>query len=291
MRTSKVVLAAALCAAVSAIAIGTGARLTASASEPATTPPTLAQCLQLVKTEVHTKNKMTVATDNPVYPPWFVNNSPSNGKGYESAVAYHVALSLGYKHAAVAWVTQPYATSTLGGPKPFDFDINEITYAKHLTTSVAFSTSYFNLNQSIVALKSNKVVSHHSATALKTYLYGAQTASAGLAFIQTKIKPTRPPIAYKTLDGAIAALQAKHIDAIVVDTPDGQYIATRQLIGGTQPAQFRTTGSYYALVLQKANPLVACVDTALRSLSKSGEIARLSRQYLSVYNAIPFIAP
>ena len=35
-------------------------------------------------------------TDTPAYEPWFVDNDPTNGKGYESAVAYAIAEQLGY---------------------------------------------------------------------------------------------------------------------------------------------------------------------------------------------------
>ena len=34
---------------------------------------------------------LTIGTDSPAYEPWFVDNDPSNGKGFESAVAYAVA--------------------------------------------------------------------------------------------------------------------------------------------------------------------------------------------------------
>jgi polar amino acid transport system substrate-binding protein len=288
MRISKLALATALC--VAALGVGTASSFVASASTSRTTL-TVAQCVKLAKGEVHTKGKFTIATDNPVYPPWFVANSPSNGKGYESAVAYDVALTLGFKHALVAWYTQPYATSTLPGAKPFDFDIDEITYNASLASNVSFSSSYFNLNQSLVALKTSKVVAHHTAKQLKSYLYGDQAGSAGLAFIKNVIKPTRAPIVYKTLAAAAVALQAKHIDAIVVDTPDGQYMASEELTGAVQVAQFKSTGNYYALVLQKSNPLLACVDTALKSLSQSGKLSALSKKYLAIYNEIPFITP
>src|SRR5215472_5506747 len=71
---------------------------------------------------------LTVATDNPVYTPWFVSNTPTNGKGYESAVAYAVAHQLGFKPSQVVWVTEPFSSSYAPGPKKFDFDINEISY-------------------------------------------------------------------------------------------------------------------------------------------------------------------
>ena len=52
--------------------------------------PSLASCLFLGKDETYSKGVLTVATDDPVYTPWFVSNTPPNGKGYESAVAYEV---------------------------------------------------------------------------------------------------------------------------------------------------------------------------------------------------------
>ena len=285
-------IVAAMC--VAAILVGTSGRIDASATERLRshphTYPTLASCVKVVRSEVKTKAKLTVATDNPVYSPWFINNSPSNGKGYESAVAYHIALTLGFRHADVVWYTEPYATSQLPGAKPFDFDIDEITYSKSLTTAVSFSISYFNLNQSIVALKGDRIVLHHTPLNLHSYLYGAQAGTPGLAFIKAQLKPTRAPIVYSSIALAVAALQAKRIDAFVVDVPDGQYMAT-QLLGGTQVAQFHTTGSYYALLLQKASPLVGCVDTALQSLTRSGELSTLAKQYLTVYNSVPTIKP
>src|SRR5215475_4793189 len=54
---------------------------------------------------------LTVATDKPVYPPWFIGNNPSNGKGYESAVAYAVAKELGFSNSQVKWVYEPFNNS------------------------------------------------------------------------------------------------------------------------------------------------------------------------------------
>src|SRR6478735_5576350 len=45
---------------------------------------------------LRTPGQLTIGTDSPAYPPWFVDNDPSNGKGYESAVAYAVADELGF---------------------------------------------------------------------------------------------------------------------------------------------------------------------------------------------------
>src|SRR5918999_4176217 len=40
--------------------------------------------------------QLTVGTDKPAFPPYFVDDDPTNGKGFESAVAYAVAEELGF---------------------------------------------------------------------------------------------------------------------------------------------------------------------------------------------------
>src|SRR6202020_462502 len=49
------------------------------------------------------KGALTVATDKPAYPPWFENNNPASGKGYESAVTYAIAKQLGFTRGQVHW--------------------------------------------------------------------------------------------------------------------------------------------------------------------------------------------
>ena len=285
----KVALAALLLAV--AVAAGTGAAASTGAAGPRLVIPPLSQCRKSVRAEVVTKGKLTIATDSPALAPWFVDDTPSNGKGYESAVAYKIAATLGFKAAQVTWYSEPYWQSETAGPKPFDFDINELVYNRKLTSKVTFSTGYFNVNQSLVTVKGNPVITHHSPGALKTYLYGDVKGSPGLSYIKSEIHPTRAPIAYATPALAIAALEAKQIDAIVVDTPSGQYIASQQLTDGVQVAQFHTTTEHYALLLQKASPLSVCVDAALRTLSEKGVLASLSRKNLSIYNSVPVIKP
>ena len=70
-----------------------------------------------------TAGKLTIATDEPVYPPWFVDNKPDNGQGFEGAVAQAVATKLGYAAADVVWVRVPFNNAIAPGPKTFDFDV------------------------------------------------------------------------------------------------------------------------------------------------------------------------
>lgn len=288
MAPTRALVAAALLAA----AVGLSATLSGAAPAPRSRPgPSLASCRQTVPTETLVSGKLTVATNNPAIAPWFVNDSPSNKEGYESALAYQLASLVGFKASAVSWYAEPFELATTAGSKPFDFDINEITYAKSLTSSVGLSASYYNVNQSFVALKTNGIVKRHSPKQLATYRYGAVAGSPGLTLVDAKIKPTHKPVAYKTLAAAVTGLMDKKIDAIVIDTPTGQYLTSKQLPKAVQFAQLHTTGQYYVLVLQKGSPLLACVDSAIKRLRADGALTALSKKYLKVYNSIPFINP
>src|SRR3954466_6619556 len=74
-----------------------------------------------------TAGKLTFGTDDPVYPPWFADNKPDSGQGFEGAVARAVATKLGYTADQVAWVRVPFNNAIAPGAKKYDIDINEFS--------------------------------------------------------------------------------------------------------------------------------------------------------------------
>src|ERR1700733_7138205 len=244
-----------------------------------------------LQSELYTKGVLTVATDQPAYPPWFENNKPSNGKGYESAVAYAVAAQLGFKASQVKWAYEPFDDSYAPGPKKFDFDINEISYTATRAQVVTFSNSYYDVQQALVALKSSPIVTKHTPAELKTYVYGDQVGTTSLAFINSEIQPTQIPKIFETLNDVKEALQDKQIAALVTDTPTAQYISSSEIPGSIMVAQFPSTGEHYGLLFAKGNPLVGCVNKALATLKSNGTLARLTAKYLQIYTTVPTIQP
>jgi polar amino acid transport system substrate-binding protein len=246
-----------------------------------------------LSSQLTTPGKLTVATDNPVYAPWFISNTPTNGKGYESAVAYAIAKRLGFSSSDVTWVKEPFDSSFAPGPKAFDFDINEVSVTPQRAQAVTFSNSYYPVQQAIVARKGAPIVTKHSPSQLKTYLYGDQIGSTGLSYITTQIQPTKQPKVFDTLAQAGAALESGRIDALITDTPTAQYMAGSQLKHPPTVlvAQFPTTGEHYGLVFQKGNPLVTCVNKAISDLSSSGQLSALQKRYLGIYLKFPTIQP
>ena len=244
-----------------------------------------------IQKDLYTKGVLTVATDNPVFTPWFVKNKPSNGKGYESAVAYAIAHQLGFKPSQVVWVTEPFSSSYAGGPKKFDFDINEISYTPQRAQAVTFSNSYYDVQQAIVALKGSPIVTHHTSADLKKYLYGDQVGTTGLTYITNNIQPTQQPRVFDTLSEVSAALEAHRIDALITDTPTAQYMASAQLKHAVLVAQFPSVGEHYGLLFHLGNPLVTCVNKAIATLKANGTLAALQKKYLQIYLTFPTIQP
>jgi polar amino acid transport system substrate-binding protein len=282
--------------AATVLAVGTGLAACGSSSSSGTASAassgTVASCSPAgIQKLLYSKGVLTVATDNPVYTPWFVNNKPANGQGYESAVAYAIAHQLGFKPSQVKWVTEPFTSSYAPGPKKFDFDINEVSYTPQRAQAVTFSNSYYPVQQAIVALKGTPIVTHHTPAELKTYLYGDQVGTTGLTYITNHIQPTAQPRVFDTLSEVSSALAAHRIDALVTDTPTAQFMASAQLKGAVLVGQFPSTGEHYGLLFHLGNPLVTCVNHALAALQSNGTLSALQKKYLQIYLAFPTLQP
>jgi polar amino acid transport system substrate-binding protein len=283
--------------AAAAVAIGTSLAACSSGSSSTSAGSTAsasaaASCSKsAISKMLYAPGVLTVATDQPAYPPWFESNNPANGKGYESAVAYAVAKQLGFSPAQVKWAHEPFNNSYAPGPKKFDFDINEISYTPQRAQAVSFSNSYYDVQQALVALKGAPIVTKHSPADLKNYVYGDQVGTTSLAFINSQIQPTAQPKVFNTLNDVKQALQTHQIAALVTDTPTAQYISSSEISGSLMVAQFPSTGEHYGLLFSKGNPLVSCVNKALATLKSNGTLQKLQNKYLQIYVSVPTIKP
>jgi polar amino acid transport system substrate-binding protein len=283
--------------AAAAVAIGSLAACGSSGSSGGSASPTAsanaaASCSKAsISKMLYAPGVLTVATDQPAYPPWFESNNPANGKGYESAVTYAVAKQLGFSPSQVKWAHEPFNNSYAPGPKKFDFDINEISYTPQRAQAVSFSNSYYDVQQALVALKGTPIVTKHAPADLKSYVYGDQVGTTSLAFINSQIQPTAQPKVFNTLNDVKQALQTHQIAALVTDTPTAQFISSSEISGSVMVAQFPSTGEHYGLLFAKGNPLVGCVNKALATLKSNGTLQQLQNKYLQIYLSVPTIKP
>ncbi|WP_375477228.1 ABC transporter substrate-binding protein [uncultured Jatrophihabitans sp.] len=247
---------------------------TTSTAAAACTPATL---------KTHTSGVLTVATDSPAYEPWFVNDKPSNGKGYESAVAFAVAKQLGYPADKVKWVVAAFNSVIAPTPKNFDFDINEVSITPQRAKAVDFSAGYYDVAQSVVTLKSNKYAKATTIAQLKGARLGAQKGTTSLDAITGEIKPGTSPREYPTNDLAVQALKNGSIDGLVVDLPTGLYVTAAQVEKSTIVGQLPSTGTpeQFGLVLDHGSSLTSCVSKAVDALRADGTLEQLRTKWLT----------
>jgi polar amino acid transport system substrate-binding protein len=233
---------------------------------------------------------LTIGTDSPAYPPWFQHNDPTNGKGYESAVAYAVSRRLGFTKANVRWVNVPFNSSYAPGSKNFDFDINQISITAKRAQVVDFSDGYYKAAQALVVLNSSPFASATSIADLKSARLGAQVGTTSLTAANDVIAPRTQVSVFDDTNAAKQALLNGQIDAIVVDLPTAFYITAAEIPHSTIVGQFQPTSGQveqFGMLFEKGNPLVQCVDKALAAVKKSGELKALEHRWLSSVVHVP----
>ncbi len=234
--------------------------------------------------------RLTVGTDSPAYEPWFSDNDPSNGKGFESAVAYAVAHELGFSDSQVAWVKVPFNNSYAPGEKSFDFDINQISITPARAKVVDFSDGYYSAAQAVVALKGSKAAAATTLADLKPLKLGAQTGTTSLTAIRDGISPDQQPLVFDDTNQAKQALNNGQLDAFLADLPTAFYITAVEIPKATIVGQFQPeTGEQeqFGMLFEKGSTLVPCVDEALGRLEDSGELASIEKRWLSDVVNVP----
>ena len=230
-----------------------------------------------------TPGTLTIGTDKPAYPPYFVDDDPTNGKGFESAVAYAVASGLGFTPEEVKWEVVPFNSSYAPGEKSFDFDINQISITPERAEAVDFSDGYYTVNQAVVALNDSPIAKAATLTELKDAKLGAQVGTTSLAFIDEFVSPSEKPFVYNDTNDAKSALQNGQINGIVVDLPTAYYITAAEIENSKIVGQFKAQegGEQFGLLFEKGNPLVGCVNQVLADLKSSGELQAIQDEWLA----------
>ncbi|MFC4603405.1 transporter substrate-binding domain-containing protein [Rhodococcus kronopolitis] len=238
------------------------------------------------------KGTLTIATDSPAYEPWFSDDDPANGEGFEGAVAKAVYEKLGYRAGQVEFVRVPWGEAMAPGPKNFDFDINQFTIVGERRDAVDFSSPYYAVAQSIVAMTGTPAASARNLNDLVPYRLGAQRGSTSLLAVTGSIHPVQPPVEFDTTDAAKAALAAGTIDALVVDIPTGFQITAADLPKSTLVGQFPRPNSvteFFGLLLEKGSPMTPCASAAVDSLYADGTLDLLAQTWLVDTGDAPFL--
>ena len=100
---------------------------------------------------------LTIATGEPAYYPWVIDDAPESGEGFEAAVAYAVATQLGFSKDEVKWVRTTFDGAVTPGEKNFDFNLQQFSITEERKAAVDFSSPYYTAPQAIVSFKGSKI--------------------------------------------------------------------------------------------------------------------------------------
>ena len=239
-----------------------------------------------------TEGKLTIATGEPAYYPYVIDDAPDSGEGFEAAVAYAIAEELGYDAADVVWVRTTFEAAIQPGPKDFDFNLQQYTITEERAQNVDFSTPYYSTPQAVITVESSPAASATSIADLQGLLIGAASGTTSFEAIEETIQPSAGAQAFNNNDDAKLALETGQIDALVVDLPTAFYLSAVELTGGKivgQLPQSAGISDEWGLVLTKDSPLTDAVNEALQRLIDSGRLQEITDAWLGSDQGAPVL--
>lgn len=225
--------------------------------------------------------KLTVHADQPLYPPFFIDNDPTNGKGFESALTYALAERLGFTKDQVTWGYTSFNSSYAPGPKPFDFYITEVSITDDRAKAVDFSDPYYSSPLTVVTKKDSPVLQAKTLAELSKFTFSTQVGTIYYTYIHDTIKPEKDIQVFDTNADSLTALENGQVDAVVEDLESANYITSQQFqdlaIAGILPGN---PGKGMGMVFEKGSTLVPFINSALHSIIADGTRDKLVEEWL-----------
>ncbi len=230
-----------------------------------------------------TPGKLTIATGDPAYEPWVMNDDPESGEGYEAAVAYAVAEKMGFDKSDVVWTRTTFDTAIAPGAKDWDMNIQQFGITDERKKAVDFSSSYYNDSQAVIVKKDGKYAKATSLSDLKDAVIGAMVGTEGYKYAKT----IKDDVQTFNDDAAVAqAFDAGQIDALVTSTVECVYmvqaeqvtdaIVLGRIAGSTDP-------NGMGIVLPKDSKLTSAASKAVDELESDGTLKTLQDKWLAEY--------
>ena len=288
----------------SASASATASASVVASASPSATEPTATGCAP-EELATKTPGTLTVGTDNPAFPPYFSEpaegeeatdpwefGDPTNGRGFESAIAYALAEQLGFAEDQVTWIPVPFNNSIAPGPKDFDVYLAQVSFTEERTEAVDLSEGYFFSNQALVTTSDNALASATTIAEVAEARLGAAGNTTSLTYIQERIQPTQEALVYEDNTGVKSALEADQIDGGVFDLATAFFVVNVEMEDGVVVGQFPSDPEdqeHFSFVLDLDSPLTDCVNEAILTMGENGELDSIAAEWLADYVDAPQI--
>ncbi len=232
---------------------------------------------------VKTEGQLTVATGDPVFPPWMENDDPASNEGFESELVYLLADQLGFSEDQVVWTSTGFDEAIAPGEKDFDFNIQQYGINADRDEVVDFSDGYYTVQQAIVAPADSDIADATSLADLQDATLGAAVGTTSLDYIEEVIQPGTDAAVFDDTAAASSALAAGQVDGLVYDLPTAFYITAVEIPDASIVGILPVVGDAEELgmLFEEGSPLVPCVNEALAAVEESGDLAALQEEWLA----------
>ena len=239
-----------------------------------------------------TEGKLTIATGNPAYYPWVLDDAPESGQGFEAAVAYAVATEMGFAAEDVVWVRSSFDEAIQPGAKNFDVNMQQYSITAARDEVVDFSAPYYTAPMAVL-VSPGATDTAPTLDALRELQWGAVGSTTAVPKLTDVIQPSSDPLLYGDNADVNAAMSANQIDAALFDLPTALFLSAVMIEGSKVIGQFAPDTSdnpdQFGMLMEEGSPLKACVDEALAALTTSGELAAIEATWLQDTTGVPLI--
>ncbi|WP_108816366.1 ABC transporter substrate-binding protein [Loktanella sp. Alg231-35] len=239
-----------------------------------------------------TDGKFTIATGNPAYYPWVMDDAPESGQGFEAAVAYAVAAEMGFAAEDVVWVRSSFDEAIQPGAKNFDVNMQQYSITPERDEIVDFSAPYYTAPMAVL-VSPGAIDTEATLDALRELQWGAVGSTTAVPKLASVIQPSNDPLLYGDNADVNAAMSANQIDAALFDLPTALFLSAVMIEGSKVIGQFAPDASdnpdQFGMLLEDGNPLKTCVDEALAALTESGDLAAIEAEWLQDTTGVPLI--
>ena len=233
---------------------------------------------------------LTVATGEPVFDPWMIDDDPTNGKGFESAVIYAVADQLGIDKADVKWTRTGFDEAVAPGDKDYDFNIQQFgdhpragqgrRLLRRLLHGGAGDRRPVRLRTSPTPPRSRTSratgSARPSARPASTTSRRSSSPTPRPRFTTTT-PPPRPPSTPTRSTASCSTCRPRY------------YVTSAEIEGSSIVGVLPTQGDdeELGMLFETDSPLIPCVNEALATLKDDGTLADLQEEWLSKGGDIP----
>ena len=235
---------------------------------------------------------LTVATGEPVFPPWMIDDDPANGEGFEGALVAALAEEMGFAPEDVTFVRTGFDEAIAPGPKDFDFNIQQFGITDERDEVVDFSDGYYTVEQAIVAPADADIADAASIGDLQDAALGAAVASTSLDYIDEVIEPEDEAAVFNDNADAKSALEAGQVDGLVFDLPTAFFVVAEEIPDAEIVGILPTVGDEeeLGLLFEDGSELIPCVNEALAALEEDGTLENLQQEWLAEGGDIPTLS-